>query len=493
MSKQESSSGLHQNLFYNLIYQVVVILAPLVVTPKLSRVLGPDYIGLKSFTFSIVYYFAVCGVLGLDIYGQKKIAEYKEDKEKRSKMFLQIASLRVILCSVSTLIFVMIFIVFNNDTLTRSIYLCWLIYLVREIINPIWYLQGREQYKYISITNIISQILYVASVFIFVDTKEDILKYIVFYTLIPLIISILYIPKVIKDIKFVSIASKEWIPILKEALIYFVPTIATALYSMLDKTMLGFFDPSKVSTGFYEQAEKLVKVALAFSTASFTIMRTRMTYVYCNSSEDNYKKHASLFISISMFLCWPIMFGIVGISNDFVPLFFGKGYESVVSLSKIFSLVVPCLTISGMLQAIYVFPQGLQNMMNRYYLVALTINAVLNSIFIPIFASYGAAMASVMAELILALFLIIRAKHSIPVKKIISTSGKYILSSVVMLIVMKYISRNIDVATIYKVVIEFSVGIIVYIVICIILRDNFLIEMIKSVLLRIQTKFISKK
>ena len=92
----KNDSVLRQNLIFNIIYQVVVVLSPLVVTPKLSRILGADYIGLKSFTFSVVYYFAIFGVLGLDMYGQRCIAQAKDDKERRSRLFFTIAALRAL-------------------------------------------------------------------------------------------------------------------------------------------------------------------------------------------------------------------------------------------------------------------------------------------------------------------------------------------------------------------------------------------------------------
>ena len=190
-----------------------------------------------------------------------------------------------------------------------------------------------------------------------------------FFAGIPLLISLCYFPVVFKHTKYVKPQKEEMIKSVKESLVYFIPTIATAIYSMIDKTMLGFFDPTKVSTGLYESAEKLVKVALAFSTASYTIVRTKMSNLYAKQNKELYNRYCSLFISVSMFLCWPIMFGIIGISRDFVPVFFGPGFDEVVGLSYIFSAVIPCLTISGLLQAIYIFPYGLQKTMDLYYVI----------------------------------------------------------------------------------------------------------------------------
>lgn len=469
----KNSSVLRQNLIFNIIYQVVVVLSPLAVTPKLSRILGADYIGLKSFTFSIVYYFAIFGVLGLDMYGQRRIAQVKDDKEKRSRLFLTIATLRAVLCLISIGIYMLSFVLVTEDPFMRGVYLCWVVYLIREMINPVWYLQGTEKYRVVSVLSTLSQLVYVAAVFFFVNSRSDIEEYILYYTVIPLATSICFIPIVLKDIQWVRIRIRDWVEIFKESFVYFVPTIATAVYSMLDKTMLGVFDPSKVSTGIYEQAEKLVKVALAFSTASFTIMRTRMSYLYENANKDEYDRHVSLFVSFSMFLCWPIMFGIIGITKDFVPLFFGPGYDAVVGLSYVFSLVIIPLTISGLLQAVYVFPQGHQKSMNLYYVIISALNFVLNMCLIPLLGGKGAVIASITAEVTLAIILLRKARRAIRIELFFIKSIKYFISGVVMCGGILLLSDILPLPKFYKLVAEVFVGVLIYGVMCLLLHDSF--------------------
>ena len=171
MEEKIKSESLKSNFIFNLIYQVVVVLTPLVLTPKLSRIFQADYLGVKSYTFTIVYYFAVFGLLGLDMLGQRKIAIVKDDPEKRNKFFSTIFFTRFILVFLSSLLFVGYIFLFSSSGFERTIFLCWLIYLVREMINPIWFLQGIEKYKILSILNILSQIIYVVFTFVFIKSK----------------------------------------------------------------------------------------------------------------------------------------------------------------------------------------------------------------------------------------------------------------------------------------------------------------------------------
>lgn len=481
MSHSNKKESLKLNIIFNIIYQAVNVLSPLIITPKISRVFGADYLGVKSYTFSIVYYFAVFGVLGLDMYGQRKIALEKDELEARSRSFWTIYITRFLLAAVSTLIYAAFLVIAISDPFERIIFLCWLIYLIRNMINPIWFLQGIEKYQFISICEIVSQLAYLSATFLFINEKSQLPLYIVFYTAIPLAISIVYIPVVLRNVKITKIDPGEMVLAIRESFVYFIPTIATAIYSMIDKTMLGIFDSTKISTGLYEAAEKLVKVALAVSTSSFTIMRTRMSYLYGQKDREVYKKYSQIFISLSMILCWPIMFGIMGIAKDFVPLFFGEGFEAVVGYSNIFALVVPCLTVSGLLQAIYIFPYGLQKILDYYYIIIVTVNVVMNYVLIQLIGTPGAIISSICAELLLAVILLWKARTEIEVRYIFTSSAKYFISAAFMYMYIRLVSNYLVCGEIPKVMIEFGGAVFVYFLLCLLFRDDFVTQQAKKV------------
>ena len=99
-----------KNYIYNLMYQVLVLILPLVTTPYISRVLGAENIGIYSYTLSIVTYFILFGSLGIALYGQREIAYYQEDKKKYSSIFWEIVILRSITMTISLILFYIIFV-----------------------------------------------------------------------------------------------------------------------------------------------------------------------------------------------------------------------------------------------------------------------------------------------------------------------------------------------------------------------------------------------
>ena len=85
-----NKKSLKKNYFYNLCYQLFVMILPLLITPYISRVLGAEEIGIYSYTTSITVFFIMLGTLGINIYGQREVAYVQDDVEKRSKIFLGI-------------------------------------------------------------------------------------------------------------------------------------------------------------------------------------------------------------------------------------------------------------------------------------------------------------------------------------------------------------------------------------------------------------------
>lgn len=81
---KKSNKVLTKNYIYNLSYQLLTILLPIITTPYISRVLGAENIGIYSYVMSITMYFILFGTLGTTIYGQREIA-YVQNNEKKQK------------------------------------------------------------------------------------------------------------------------------------------------------------------------------------------------------------------------------------------------------------------------------------------------------------------------------------------------------------------------------------------------------------------------
>ena len=174
-----SKKSISKNYIYNLFYQILTVVMPLITTPYLSRVLGAEAIGIYSYTLSIATYFILLGTLGISMYAQREIAYVQEDENKRSIIFWEIIFLKLISMTISIIIF---WITFARTGEYEVYYRVLVIELLSQCIDISWFFQGIEDFKKTVIRNSIVKLLFSISIFIFIKSPEDLVKYMVLIT-----------------------------------------------------------------------------------------------------------------------------------------------------------------------------------------------------------------------------------------------------------------------------------------------------------------------
>ena len=198
-----------KNYIYNLIYQMLTILLPLITTPYLSRVLGAEAIGIYGYTLSIVTYFILFGTLGVSMYGQREIAYKAEDKKLRSKTFWEIIIIRTISLSISIILF---YLIYGRTGEYAIYYRILVIQLFANLFDISWLFQGIEEFDKTVIRNLIVKLLCLILIFVFVKTKTDLWKYFLIYAVAEFIgnLSIwIYVPKYVNKINFRTLKIKK--------------------------------------------------------------------------------------------------------------------------------------------------------------------------------------------------------------------------------------------------------------------------------------------
>lgn len=469
-----------KNYIYNLIYQLLAIVLPLVTTPYLARVLGAEQNGVYGYTLSIVTYFVLFGSLGIAMYGQREIAYVQSSKEKRSKVFWEIILVRFISSTIAIIIFYISFCIKGDYTLYYKIFG---LYIIANTLDISWLFQGLEEFKKTVIRNIIVKLLSIILIFMCIKTQQDLWKYILIFVSAELLGNAtmwMYLPKYICKIKIKNLDLKKHI---KPTIILFIPQIATQIYTVLDKTMVGVITNDMNEVGYYEQSQKVVKAALTILTAYGTVMASRISNCYAKKLENEIKeniKHSSQFIC---FLGIPIVFGIIGISEKFVPWFYGEGYDKVIILLITLSPIILFIGLSNIGGIQYLIPTGRQKEFTKSVTIGAIANVFFNIILIKLFKSTGAAIASVISELIVWLVQYPYIKNIINIKELLKLSYKYFISGIVMFAGIFIIEKTLS-SGIINTAIEIIAGVIVYFICLIILKDNFLMEKINKYLRR---------
>ena len=460
--------SIKKNYLYNLIYQILTIIIPIITAPYLARVLGVKGTGVTSYTLSIVSYFIIFGSIGVSSYGQREIAMNRDDKNKCSKLFWELFLLKLFTSVLSILGYIFLIV---SSTKYNVIYFILTLNILASIFDISWFFQGFEEYKFISIRNIIIKTLFTISIFVFVRNKNDLNLYILLNGLSLLISSLSLWIRLPKMINKISLKKINVFSHLKNSLIYFLPQIATQIYTMLDKTMLGIITKGEIENGYYEQAYKIITMSLTVITSLNTVMSPRMSYLYKEKKHDEIKEKLFKSLQFTFFLGVPMMFGIACTSYGVVDWFFGSGYEKVKLLLVVFSPIVIIIALSGCLGGQYLTPCGKRLQSAGALWVGAIINFLLNLILIPKYASLGAAISSVIAELIITILYFVLSKKYVDIKKMLKKFYKYFIASILMSIVILFLDHILKIS-ILSTVIEIITGIIVYILVLLILKDD---------------------
>lgn len=465
-----------KNYVYNLIYQVLVLILPLVTTPYISRVLGAENIGIYSYTLSISAYFILFGSLGVALYGQREIAYNQENKKKYSIIFWEILLLRIITMSISAAIF---YFAFVNGKQYQMYYKILILELIGNCIDISWFFQGLEEFKKTVTRNIIVKIISVISIFMFVKTSNDLPVYFWIYVLSILIGNgslWLYLPKFLNQVK---IKELHILKHLRPTIGLFIPQIAVQVYTVLDRTMIGTIIADKSEVGFYDQSQKIIKVVLAIITSLGTVMLPRIASTFANGDKEKVNDYMKKSFNMVFFLAFPMLFGIISVSNSFVPVFFGPGYDEVIELMNVISPIILLIGLSNVIGTQYLLPTKRQKEYTISVVAGAIVNFIMNACLILKFGAVGASIGTIIAEFTVTSIQIFFTRKDFDWKDIFKIQLKYIISSVIMFIVCLAIGKGIN--NYFKaIIIQIIVGVLIYIITLIAMKDKFVIDILKK-------------
>lgn len=473
-----------KNYIYNLIQQVLLVISPLITIPFLSRSLGAEGIGKYSYAFALTNYFTLIATLGCDVYGRREISYVKNSLENRSKKFWSIQIIK----TVCTLVVSSIYIIFSFNNVNKVLLLILMFHLINVPLNIGWFYQGIEKFKKITIRTIFLKLAELLFVVFCIHSENDLIKYTFGSSFINFLAFFVLWLDIKNDVKFEKITFEDIKYDLKNCLQFFLPAIATSIYTLLDKTMLGNLTGSYIENGYYEQAQKINIVLLRVVLSLGLVLLPQIASAF----KEGNKKQVNEFINKSgkyvFFISLPIAFGMICISDNFVQWFFGNGYDKVSELLKLSGFILIVQGLDDVFGMQYLVNVGRQ----KQYIISLfsgaAINFIFNFILIPKFASAGAIIASFLGELVIVLIQMYYVRDNINLKDFFKRSKNYLISSLVMLIVIP-LGRFLRVSVLNTIIIA-GLSAIIYFITLFILRDNTLINVIKKIKDKIKSKNI---
>ena len=455
-------ADLKKNFMYQSIWQVFVLLLPLVTSPYLARVIGAEGLGVYSLTYSVITYFALVANLGIEKYGNREIAKNRNNRVVRSQIFSEIYFFHVIL----SLIVIFVYFVYVAIVAKYKTYAAiQSLYLLGTLLSFTWLFAGMEDFKKIVIRDSIIKIFVVICIFILVKDTDDLWLYILIMAFATLASSIVLWFHVSSYVDFKKV---QWRCIVKHIvpmIVLFVPVALENIYAYMDRIMLGY-QSGIDQVGFYDNSTKvLISKSIIFSLG--TVMMPRMTALIEEKKDDKINDYLVKSTEIVILLSAAFSFGTAAVAFEFPTIFWGSDFASCSWIIFVMAFSLPFQCISNEIRTHYLIPAS----RNKQYMISAIVGTVFNFasnfLLIPLLGAMGAAVTTLCSEVIVLIFQLMLCHKEFSFVKYIFNNKIYFFIGFIMFIFVRIIGYLLGVH-IYTLIIETLFGAIIYVLCCVV-------------------------
>lgn len=416
---------------YYLIYNVLNMAFPFLTGMYVARILLSENIGIVGAAQNVSRYFVILAFLGIPTYGLREISKVRDNQQERSKLFSELYVINLI----STIVFLIAYLIliFAVPEYRRQLplYLIVGIAIALNAFNISWLFEGMEQFQFISIRNIIFKGVSFLFLVLFVKSDDDVLMYAlvtVVGTAGNYIVNMFYAPRYVKfTLKDLDLRRH-----MKSILYLVVVNLAIELYSLVDITMMNFMCPDKTCIAYYKYAIA-IKVMLLQIVNTFTmVLVPRISYYYKEGKLDDFNKLLSKALKMIMICAIPMIVGIYFTADTLIVKIYGEQYIVSATLLKVLSLLLFISPVGYLLGSRVLLASNHENRMVISVGCGAIVNIIGNTLLIPRYAEYGAAIASVFSEIVVMAVYVTMGKKYFKLNGILPSAIKILTAAALM-------------------------------------------------------------
>ena len=328
--------------------------------PYLIRVLGVEKFGAITFMQGIIQYGVILVDYGFYLTAPRDIAQSLE-KKSISQIFANVMISKIL---IFIFISILSFIIIGTLLLLKIefdilLFLSCYLLIVGNVIFPIWFFQGVQQMRYVTVFNIIARSITVLLVLLFVKNSDDYVLAAFFQSSTLLLAGIFSLIVLRKEFSYIFVAPD--LGGIKEIFIngwhVFLSTVAINLYTTNNIVILGAMTNNAV-VGYFGAANKLIDC-----TKGILLTINQAVYPYVSKKMITCKNDALIFLKKYLFAYSGIAFlggnCLIIFAPIFVDILFGNGYNESAFLLRMMSYLPFIMSISNVF--------GIQIMMNFGY------------------------------------------------------------------------------------------------------------------------------
>lgn len=451
-----------KNMSWLMISQIIASVCGFIWTILIARYLGVNDYGVLGFASSLT------GILGLTMdlgISSHIVRHLSTDRHSAPKYLGNAIPLKSIFALGMMILTLIILILMKSDELTITVTLLLSIEVVFKsfigLLNGSF--QAFEEGKYQGIENTLLNVILLIFIFISIFTDLGIYGITISYVasnMIALIYSYYALRKYIAKPKF-ELDKNFCKKITLASLPFAVTGILYSIYYSIDVVMLTNII-GNYATGVYNATYKLIALFTLFYSVYSAVIFPVMSKFYKNDEKlliISFEKS----IKYLMFIIIPIAIGTMIYSLDIIRFIYGQEYDAASSVLSILIWTVCLLFISGACNTLLNATHK-EIAVTKIYTIAAIFNVLLNFIMIPYLSYDGAAITTVLSDLLivaLQYYVIFKSGYK-PNKKLYLDLGKIIIGSIILGIILHFLNLNMWIALI--------IGTIIYLIIIYLLK-----------------------
>lgn len=435
------AGSIKKNAIINVIYTISNIAFPLLTFPYVSRILLAEGLGKVSLFSSIANYAVLFASLGISTYGIRATARVRENEQELSQVTAELLSINLISTIIVLLVFVCVIPFVGRLNREPELLIINGVLVLSSTLSMSWLYSGLEQYSYIAKRSIALKTVSAILIFVFVKDAFDYKKYaaiVAFSSIGSYLLNFLYSRNFVDLFK---IQKLKWKRHLKPMLLLFASILAVSVYTELDTIMLGFLrDDTEV--GLYSMAVKIKGVLLNCINAVSAVLLPRMSYYLSEHNLKDYNNVLKISTALVFMFSIPMAALFILEARDSILIIGGESYLGAVLCMQ---TVMPILLVSGFSNVLgnqVLIPQGLDACFMKAVLAGAAIDFGLNIILMPRYGCVGAAIATLIAEVLQMSIQFIYASKYIKMNIPFLTIFKCILSTLIASVVLYSISKR---------------------------------------------------
>lgn len=475
--QMHEKKSISTNFIFNFIKTFAGMIFPIITFSYTSRRLGVDGIGRLNFSRSVISYFSLFAMLGINHYGTREAAKIRDNRQKLSKF----AHEMLIINGITTILsyFMLAASILLSSVLQKYALLLGItsISIVLTAMGMEWLYQGVEEYRYIALRSMAFQLI--ALVLMFFTVKDE--KDTAVYAAVSLFSSsgsyVLNFINCRKYIDFHYCGRYEIKKHLKPILWLFAFALSVELYTVLDSTMLGLLKGDQ-AVGLYSAAIKVNKMVNSLIFTLGVVLLPRISYYLAQESREKVNKLISQAYNFVFMFSIPACIGLYMLSDKIILLFSGDGFASSGMTMRLLMPIVLVIPFSALTNNQLFVAMNKERKILSSTLTGAVVNFTCNMLLIPKWAENGAAVATVLAETAVMCVCLFHAKKELDIRCVFQNYYQYWIA-VVPMIGINAVVNCLELFYLWKIILVVLMSAICYFGILLCFKNTYLLSIVE--------------